>query len=230
MRGVAASGLVALCVVVPVWGLGRAISLVAPALLVVAVTATVMALTPRPVDDGRAVPARQAPVSASDEFRWWCLVAASCASVVLCLKVAASVAPPLLLLCVAALVVTSPPVRALAVRFTSPGGAGPRSARDDSWAEFLLASGDPTRADNVDVRHDTGPMDARIADLNVSELCHLWRVTFWMVKDVRSAVRTLQVVDLRQAILDELEQRRPDAVARWLTSGHHQADGPARYL
>jgi hypothetical protein len=40
----------------------------------------------------------------------------------------------------------------------------------------------------------------------------------------------VRVVGLRQAILDELETRHPDEVGRWLRSGRHGADGPARYL
>lgn len=51
LRGVAAWGLLALGMSVALWGFGRAIALVAPALLVVAVTGTVWALTPRPVND-----------------------------------------------------------------------------------------------------------------------------------------------------------------------------------
>lgn len=76
----------------------------------------------------------------------------------------------------------------------------------------------------------SGCHDVRVLDLNTSELCRLWRVTFWMVRDVRSPARTVAVVDLRQAVLDELERRRPDAVRCWLTSGRGEADGPARYL
>lgn len=231
MRGVSAWGLVALCLAAPMWGLGRVIALVAPVLLAVALTGMVSMLLPRPVDDGNEAPRAGwvVPVRLSEELRWWGLVAVGCASVVVCLAVT-SVASVGLLLCVVLLVLTSPPLRALASKWGCPARVG-RPERDDLRpAPLTGTSSDQAKAVDGEDLPGSGHPDARMADLSTTDLCHLWRVTYWMVKDLRSPVRTLRVVELREAVLDELERRRPDAVTRWLTAGHHEADGPARYL
>lgn len=233
LRGVTAWGLVALGFAVPAWGFGRVISLAAPFVLAVAITGTVSALSPRPVDDGQEAPDAGGVVRPSEEWRWWGLVAVGCASAVLCLAVTASVASVWVLFYGLVLVLTSPPLRAVATKWGYvAGGDGRRPDRDDRRPALRARwSSAPARAaDQTGGLPCSGRPDARIADLDTTELCHLWRVTFWMVKDLRSPVRTVRVVELRQAVLDELEQRRPDDVTRWLTSGHHVADGPGRYL
>lgn len=175
---------------------------VAPAVLGVALTGLVAGSSGRTAANDHSDDAM--PVrSGSRELVWWCRVAAGCVSVVSCLAVSAMVAPWCLLLVLVALVSTTPPARTWVRARTRPRESAPPV--------------DPLP-------------DARTQDLDTAELCHLWRVTFWMVRDLRAPTRTLRVVELREAILDELERRHPEGVGRWLTSARPGADGPARFL
>lgn len=236
LRGVASCGLLALCVALPVWGLGRVVSVLAPVLVAVAMAAAVAVLTAdraAPVEDGRGRPTGPPPTRRA-RLRWWALVVAGCASAVLCAAVAAAVAPGLVLVWLAALGLTTPPVRAhlLARLRPAPPAAAPRdraagTSRPDPTA---TGPGPAVGAPRPGATYDPRCTYRRVSDLGTTELCHLWRVTYWAVRDTRSPVRTVHVVQLRHAVLDELEKRHPDAVAQWLGSGHHGADGPARYL
>jgi hypothetical protein len=62
------------------------------------------------------------------------------------------------------------------------------------------------------------------------ELCRQWRRSYVLLRYAVTDEEALQVVALRQAYLDELEARRPDAVRAWLASGARAAGGPDRYL
>lgn len=202
LRPVAAWGTVPLCVSVVTWGLDRTVAALAPVLLVVAATALVMR---RP--GGR------------HELRWWCLVAGASASAALSLAVAAAVSSWLAVAAVASLALTAPPARARLSALSGAGAAPPHHS--DAAASVSASTGAASEAT---------PAGSWVADVDTSQLCHLWRATFWTVRDLHDPERALHVVELRQAVLDELERRHPDEVDRWLSSGHHVADGPSRYL
>jgi hypothetical protein len=51
-----------------------------------------------------------------------------------------------------------------------------------------------------------------------------------MVRDLRAPARTVRIVELREEVLDGWSDPTLREVARWLTSGRHGANGPARYL
>lgn len=233
LRGVAWCGVGALFLSIPMWGMTRVIAMVAPLLLAVAMTGTVSALSdgrthPEPTEDGASERAYDFQQGA-----WWCLIAAACASVVLCAAVVSLVSPSWVLGWAGVLVATTPPVLRMSLHFVGLTGAPHRLPSPGGVGGPMLGDRRATDAQTTVGREapDTsGCHDVRVLDLNTSELCRLWRVTFWMVRDVRSPARTVAIVDLRQAVLDELERRRPDAVKCWLTSGRGEADGPARYL
>jgi hypothetical protein len=234
LRAVAACGLLAACIAVPLWGAGRVLSLVTPVLLAVVMIAIVSALTvhPRSSEGGRRSAGR-GPTLRTSELRWWFLIAAGGASVVLCVAVAGSISSGWVVLWLSGLVLTVPPTRLRARRFFRPadgGGGVPRSLPRSRPPSLPTQPDEATTTSQTSVMDGSQCPDARIADLDTVELCRLWRVTFWMVRDLRSPARTVHVVELRQVVLDELERQRPDAVAQWLTSGRHGADGPARYL
>lgn len=221
LRGVATCGLFALCFAVPMWGLGRVLAFTAPVLWAVTMTGTVALLSQDAVVTGRGTADTVGRRSRSNELAWWCLVGAAGASVVLGLAVAAVASSAWIGVWLGALVVTTPPMRAAATRYVDANHL------EVSRGIPSEPSGTP---DEVVVMRVAGCIDARLVDLGTEDLCHLWRVTYSMVLDVRSPQRTAVVVDLRQAVLDELERRQPDATERWLTSGSHDADGPARYM
>jgi hypothetical protein len=236
LRGVAWCGVGALLLAIPTWGMTRVIAMVAPLLLAVAMAGTVSALTdgrthPEPTADGGSERA-----NGVEEGAWWCLIAAACASVVLCAAIVSLVSPSWVLVWLGVVLATTPPVLRMSLHFVGLTGAPHRLSASGGPGRL----GGPTLGDRrmSDARTTVGGSapdasgchDVRVLDLDTSELCRLWRVTFWMVRDVRSPARTVAIVDLRQAVLDELERRRPDAVRCWLTSGRGEADGPARYL
>lgn len=244
LRGVASCGLLAVCVALPLWGIGWVLTLLAP-VLVAGTTGAALAVLGHDragAGDGPTPPDRSGRPGAGT---WWCLVVAACTSSVVCAAVAAAVAPALVPLWFAALALTTPPVRARLVRHLRPepaqratssphpeperAGRPPddvRPARDHEATE----PGPTTGVPRPGVPDDPRCAYVRITDLGTAELCHLWRVTYWAVRDTRSPTRARHVVEVRHAVLDELEKRHPEAVARWLRSGHHGADGPARYL
>jgi hypothetical protein len=72
------------------------------------------------------------------------------------------------------------------------------------------------------------PASARA--LTDEELCRQWRRSYVLLRYAVTDEEALQVVAMRQAYLDELEARRPDALQAWLASGARAAGGPDRYL
>lgn len=237
LRGVAWCGVGALFISIPTWGMIRVIAMVAPLLLAVAMAGTVSALT-----DARTHPEPTADGGSAYDFHqgaWWCLIAAACASVVLCAAVVSLVSPSWVLVWLGVVVATTPPVLRMSLHFVGLTGAPPRLSASGGPGGPGRLGGPPLGDQRMsDARATVGGIapdasgchDVRVLDLDTSELCRLWRVTFWMVRDVRSPARTVAVVDLRQAVLDEFERRRPDAVRCWLMSGRGEADGPAGYL
>jgi hypothetical protein len=69
-----------------------------------------------------------------------------------------------------------------------------------------------------------------LAILSDSELCREWRQSFVVLRGARGCGRRAWVVSMRQALLEELERRNPEALESWLRSGGGAAGGPERYF
>jgi hypothetical protein len=230
-----------LCLGVLMWGPGRVVSLAAPVVLVVTMAGLGVTLSTRSPTVGDldhqlgAQDRRNRRHELRREARWWGCVLTGSVSVMLCVALAAALASWCVPVTLLALAGTTPPGhRWLRARTrVSPDLEGGR-ARDlglQGRAGHGVHLGQARGRPSVRLSDEARPFDgSRTADLDTDELCHLWRVTFWMVRDLRAPARTLYVVELREEVLDELERRHPHEVARWLTSGRHGADGPARYL
>lgn len=216
-----ACGLVAACITAVVWGPMRLLSLVLPVLLPVTMAGTVWVLA-RP----DAVPMARA----GTHVKWWTMIGATCASIAVCLALTASASAVGVLLLLMALVLTSPPATQTALRYWRghPGASG-LPAGPETPAHAGRASMRPASAIGECTHVPSGHRE-RVMALSTMELCQVWRATYWLLRDSRDCTRTLGLVELRAAALDELEQRHPDAVHQWLASGHHAADGPSRYL
>jgi hypothetical protein len=225
MRPVTGCGVVAGCGATVAWGPDRVAALAAPVAIGVAITGLVLVLGGTAADRehrGVGVPAVGPRPERQHEVCWWCRVAAASVSVVMSLAVAAAVSTWCAVVVAAVLVTTAPPLRdRLRVQARSGRRGGPSVA----------VRGSPVPGSSPGAMRGDGLLrGSRTADLDTAELCRLWRVTFWMVRDLRAPARTLHVVELRHEVLDELERRHPGEVRRWLDSGRHGADGPSRYL
>jgi hypothetical protein len=74
------------------------------------------------------------------------------------------------------------------------------------------------------------PLDVTLETLTDTELCQLWRGTFWeLTRTVVDPDDLLAMVAVRQACLDEMERRNPEAVRAWLDSGARASGGPEKY-
>jgi hypothetical protein len=74
------------------------------------------------------------------------------------------------------------------------------------------------------------PVPADLTGLDDAALVLAWRHSFVQLEAARSEQQRLQVVARRQQLLDELERRCPDGVARWLASGARAQSNPQRFL
>lgn len=74
------------------------------------------------------------------------------------------------------------------------------------------------------------PAPDTVATLDDEALCRAWRRSFVHLSASRLPSRRLEVVSLRQAYLDELARRHPEAVVRWLASGARAASNPMPFL
>jgi hypothetical protein len=217
MRGVIVCGAAAFCLTAMSWGVGRAVAMVGPVALVVMFTG-VAATSPDPA---------AGCASRMPRWRWWICVGACGVSVVLCLAIAGAASPSLGVLCLAALAATTPPARRRIRHYLASGRprhptpAGPASSGTPA---------NPTRPGTPDSETPVDTLAPHLRTLTTTELCGLWRLTFWMLRESTGPVRTLRLVELRHGLIDELEARDPAAVGCWLSAGHHLADGPARYL
>jgi hypothetical protein len=68
------------------------------------------------------------------------------------------------------------------------------------------------------------------ASMDDEELCWAWRVSFVALQRAPSVTARLQVVQKRQAYLDELDRRNADGLAAWFASGARAAGDPRRYI
>lgn len=100
-----------------------------------------------------------------------------------------------------------------------------RARRPDASGAFCSAS----------LSDDRSPALARartrsLRTLSTQQLGLAWRLSFWDLERATSCRAQIVVVQLRQAYLDELERRDPDAVRCWLASGADAATDPTRYF
>ena len=69
-----------------------------------------------------------------------------------------------------------------------------------------------------------------LSRLTTPQLCALWRKSRAGLQGAATPDEHLQVVSVRQALLDELERREPEAMDDWLADGAVDPDGPSAYL
>jgi hypothetical protein len=67
-------------------------------------------------------------------------------------------------------------------------------------------------------------------DLSDEDLCLAWRRSFTELQTCTTDEQRLAVVAARNAYLDELERRAPDAFGQWLDSGPRAAGNPAKFF
>lgn len=127
---------------------------------------------------------------------------------------------------------------------TGVGADGPQRGpgeRDDAWDRTILGSlaTDPSPAPSrarppadapVDTAPDWSPTLAVPTHLSDQDLCLAWESSSRALQHSTSAAERLEVVRVRQACLDELERRRPEAVRAWVLAGADPDSSPARYL
>ena len=64
----------------------------------------------------------------------------------------------------------------------------------------------------------------------MAQLCALWRKSRAGLRGAATPDAQVRVVSARQALLDELERREPEAMDDWLTGGAVEPEGPSVYL
>lgn len=83
---------------------------------------------------------------------------------------------------------------------------------------------------HVRVQPEPPDRDRSFDDLDCRQLCALWRALFWQLVDQQTAEERAATVTQRQACLEELERRNPQAVRAWIASGARASGGPDRFL
>jgi hypothetical protein len=74
------------------------------------------------------------------------------------------------------------------------------------------------------------PEPPDLTDLSDEDLCLAWRRSFTELQTCTTDEQRLAVVAARNAYLDELERRAPDAFGQWLESGPRAAGNPAKFF
>jgi hypothetical protein len=74
------------------------------------------------------------------------------------------------------------------------------------------------------------PEPVDLTALSEEELCLAWRRSFTELQSCTTHEQRLAVVAARNAYLDELERRAPEAFAQWLESGPRAAGNPAKFF
>lgn len=137
----------------------------------------------------------------------------------------------------------SPPV----VRTLLPGAASPRhppptpSRRRHLLGHVPPQPGTGTPSAGVARQLDAAALPAydqptllamaeQLRLLDDRELCRAWRRSYLVLDASVSAATRLAVVQLRQAYLDELGRRRPDALQAWFNAGGRAASGPDKFF
>ena len=107
--------------------------------------------------------------------------------------------------------------------------------RDDAWDRTLPGSlatepGPAVPPGPLDTAPDWSPTLTVPTHLSDHDLCLAWESSSRALRQCTSTSARLEVVRVRQACLDELERRQPDAVRAWVLSGADPESSPARYL
>jgi hypothetical protein len=69
-----------------------------------------------------------------------------------------------------------------------------------------------------------------LSELTNAELCRRWRTAYLRLHDPAFATHFTAVVNTRRALLDELTDRDPAGISRWLASGARAAGDPYPFL
>lgn len=111
--------------------------------------------------------------------------------------------------------------------------------RDDAWERTIPGSlatePDPVAglsfADApLDTAPDWSPTLTVPTHLSDADLCLAWESSSRALRRCTTPTARLEVVRVRQACLDELERRQPEAVRAWILAGADPDSSPARYL
>ncbi|MFP5252783.1 MAG: hypothetical protein ACLGH4_03190 [Actinomycetes bacterium] len=114
--------------------------------------------------------------------------------------------------------------------------------RDDAWERTLPGSlatepappplplPPPQDDAGLDTEPDWSPTLTVPEHLSDLDLCLAWEGSSRALRRCATPAEQLEVVRLRQACLDELERRRPEAVRAWVLEGTDPDSSPARYL
>lgn len=111
--------------------------------------------------------------------------------------------------------------------------------RDDAWDRTVPGSL-ATEPDSfaalplgdapLDTAPDWSPTLTVPTHLSDQDLCLAWESSSRALRRCTTTGERLEVVRVRQACLDELERRQPDAVRAWVLAGADPDSSPARYL
>jgi hypothetical protein len=69
-----------------------------------------------------------------------------------------------------------------------------------------------------------------LGTLSTPELCLAWRRSYLTLVDLPAGPARVEIVAVRQSMLDELERRDSDGFHRWLDAGARAGGDPGRYL
>lgn len=119
--------------------------------------------------------------------------------------------------------------------------ARPADEADDAWNRTVPGSlatdpgpASPPRRPPADAPWDTAPdwSPTLVVPTHLSDqdLCLAWESSGRTLQRCSSPGERLEAVRVRQACLDELERRRPDAVRAWMLAGADPDSSPTRYL
>lgn len=117
--------------------------------------------------------------------------------------------------------------------------AGRVDRRDDAWERTVpgsLATEPEPRpvtayADEpLDTAPDWSPSLSVPSHLSDHDLCLAWESSGLALRRCTTTSERLELVRVRQACLDELERRQPEALRAWVLAGADPDSSPARYL
>jgi hypothetical protein len=103
----------------------------------------------------------------------------------------------------------------------------------------IFAAGSPTVVGSYLRRHRPATIhtsrsraagEPELAAFSNAELCRAWLNSFDALRVAATPSIRLQIVQARQAYLDELERRDPDGLRAWLESNASPAGNPARFV
>lgn len=107
--------------------------------------------------------------------------------------------------------------------------AGTRPAGSSSAAADPRAAA-PVAAPSLDTAPDWSPTLTVPSHLSDEDLCLAWESSGRALRRCRTSGARLTLVRVRQACLDELERRQPDAIRAWVLAAEDAETSPAPYL